>query len=77
MAPWCHHCRDVWPEWNLASKHYDLPKDVEVHFGKVNCETHHEMCARHHIRYVQIISCQLLDLCLYRLSSRRLDELSG
>jgi len=50
FAPWCHHCRDVWPEYNLASKHYDLPKDTEVHFGKINCEEHHEQCVEHHIR---------------------------
>lgn len=50
FAPWCHHCRDVWPEWNLASKHYDLPKNVDVHFGKINCEAHHDMCNENHIR---------------------------
>lgn len=50
FAPWCHHCRDVWPEWNQASKHYDLPKDVQVHFGKINCEEHHEQCLEQHIR---------------------------
>lgn len=50
FAPWCHHCRDVWPEWNLASKHYDLPKDTVVHFGKINCEDHQQQCADNHIR---------------------------
>jgi hypothetical protein len=32
-APWCHHCRDVWPEWNGAAHSDDLPHSV--HFGKV------------------------------------------
>lgn len=49
-APWCHHCRDVWPEWNLASKHYDLPQDIKIHFGKVNCEQNHERCEAMHVR---------------------------
>lgn len=49
-APWCHHCREVWPEYNLASKHYDLPKDPQIHFGKINCEEHHDMCTAQHIR---------------------------
>jgi DnaJ family protein C protein 10 len=40
----------VWPEWDQASKHYDLPKDVQVHFGKINCEEHHEQCMEQHIR---------------------------
>jgi DnaJ family protein C protein 10 len=46
-APWCHHCRDVWPEWNLAAHSDDLPHSV--HFGKINCETHHDLCAEHHV----------------------------
>ncbi|CAH3015328.1 unnamed protein product [Porites evermanni] len=50
-GPWCEHCKNFMPTWNLLADHYGkIPHNELVTIAKVDCTKETPLCAKQNIR---------------------------
>lgn len=48
-APWCEHCRNLSPTWEILAELLNEEKDARVRIAKVDCTTESSICSKHEV----------------------------